>query len=56
LAHQLGTFDPRIGAAVCTIIKENPNVLMSPLPRQFQKLILEPMSQLRPLSQRLSLS
>jgi energy-coupling factor transporter ATP-binding protein EcfA2 len=50
LAHQLGMSDPRIGAAIRTAIERNPNMLMSPLPRQFQKLILEPISQSQPLT------
>jgi ABC-type dipeptide/oligopeptide/nickel transport system ATPase component len=49
LAHQLGISDRRIGAAIRTVIEENPNMLMSPLYRQFQKLILEPISQLKSL-------
>ena len=50
LAHQLSTSDPRIGAVVRTVIEGNPNMLMSPLPRQFQKFILEPILQLQPLT------
>jgi energy-coupling factor transporter ATP-binding protein EcfA2 len=50
LAHQLCTSDLRIGAAIRTTIEGNPNMLMSPLYRQFQKLILEPISQSQPLS------
>jgi hypothetical protein len=43
LAHQLGTSYPRIGAAIRTAIERNPNVIISPLSRQFKKLVLEPM-------------
>ena len=50
LAHQLSVSDPRIGAAVRTIIERNPNMLMSSLPRQFHKFILEPISQSQPLT------
>jgi energy-coupling factor transporter ATP-binding protein EcfA2 len=49
LAHQLATFDPRIGAAVRAVV-ENSNMLMSPLPRQFQTLILEPLSKVERLA------
>jgi len=44
LAHQLATFDPRIEAAIRVAVERNPNMLMSPLPRQFQTLILNPLS------------
>ncbi|KIM90352.1 hypothetical protein PILCRDRAFT_59878 [Piloderma croceum F 1598] len=50
LAHQLSMSDPRIGAAIRIVIEGNPNILMSPLPRQFQKFILEPISQSQPLT------
>jgi hypothetical protein len=46
LAHQLGTSDPRIGAAIRTAIEKNPNVIISPLSHQFLKLLLEPLSTL----------
>lgn len=46
LAHQLGTSDPRIGATIRTSIERNPNITMSPLTRQFRKLVLEPLSEL----------
>jgi hypothetical protein len=46
LAHQLGTSYPRIGDAMRSIIQKHPNILMSPLDRQFQMLILDPLSAL----------
>jgi hypothetical protein len=51
LAHQLGTSDPRIGAAIRTVVKRNPNMLISPLHRQFQRLILDPLSEIELISQ-----
>jgi hypothetical protein len=50
LAHQLGITDPRVGAAMRNVIERFPNILMSPLPLQFQRLILDPLSGLEPLS------
>jgi len=44
LAHQLGTSDSRIGAAIRPAIEKNPNVIISPLSHQFLKLLLEPLS------------
>lgn len=42
LAHQLGCSDPELGEAIRTVIDRNPNIVMSPLPLQFTKLILGP--------------
>jgi NACHT domain len=47
LAHQLGTSDPRLGVAIRTAIEKNPNITISPLTHQFQKLILEPLFELQ---------
>jgi len=49
LAHQLGSSNSMIRAAICTIIERNPNILMSSLSRQFQKLILDAFSQIQHL-------
>ncbi|KIM73294.1 hypothetical protein PILCRDRAFT_81288, partial [Piloderma croceum F 1598] len=46
LAHQLGTSDSRIGATIRTAIERNPNITISPLTRQFRKLVLEPLSEI----------
>jgi hypothetical protein len=46
LAHQLGTSNPRIGSAIRTTIGRNQNMLTSPLQRQFQKLVIDPLSEI----------
>jgi energy-coupling factor transporter ATP-binding protein EcfA2 len=45
LAHQLGSSDPTIGGAICTVVERNSNILLSPLSHQFDKLILGPISE-----------
>ena len=45
LVHQLGVSQPRIGAAIHVVIEKNQNMLISPLHRQFQRLIIEPLSE-----------
>ena len=44
LAHQLGSSDPRLGAAIRAIIEKNSNILLSPLALQFQRLIFDPLA------------
>jgi NACHT domain len=43
LAHQIGSFNQRIGAAIRAVLESNSNILMYPLPRQFQRLVLDPL-------------
>jgi hypothetical protein len=49
LAYQLGSFDPRIGAAIAAAILRNPRIEESSLFLQFKRLILEPLSSLEDL-------
>ncbi|KIM83472.1 hypothetical protein PILCRDRAFT_425318 [Piloderma croceum F 1598] len=44
LAHQLGSSSANIGGAICAVIVRNSNILISPLAYQFDKLILDPLS------------
>jgi hypothetical protein len=46
LAYKLGTFDPRIGAAMVAAIDNFPNVNDASLDVQFTKLIIEPLTSL----------
>jgi hypothetical protein len=50
IAHQLGISDPSIGAAIRTAIETSPNMLTSPLDRQFQKLVLDSLQDVGPHS------
>ncbi|KAG1879614.1 hypothetical protein C8R48DRAFT_648028 [Suillus tomentosus] len=45
LAFQLGEFDPRLGAAISTVIKGTPSIRQSPLRQQFHKLLVQPLSE-----------
>jgi NACHT domain len=42
LAYQLASSDHRIGAAIRAVIEEDSNIWLSPLSRQFRKLVVEP--------------
>jgi len=44
LAYQLGTFHPDIGKAITASIKNTPSICLSPLPFQFRRLLVEPLS------------
>ena len=44
--HKLGSFDPRIGAAICAAMDDFPGVSDAPLRVQFAKLLLEPLASL----------
>jgi hypothetical protein len=46
LAYQLGSFDVRIGTAIAAAIEATPSLPQSPLPLQFVKLLIEPLSSL----------
>jgi hypothetical protein len=46
LAHQLASSDPRTGAAIRAVVERNSNISLSPLPLQFQKLVVDPLSTL----------
>ncbi|KAF8143574.1 hypothetical protein K438DRAFT_2029550 [Mycena galopus ATCC 62051] len=43
LSYQLGSFDSRLGAAISDGLLTNGRILTSPLPEQFQELILKPL-------------
>ncbi|KAJ6498995.1 hypothetical protein C8R45DRAFT_1210847, partial [Mycena sanguinolenta] len=43
LSYQLGSFDSRLGAAICQALQNNIMILTSPLSDQFQELILTPL-------------
>ena len=43
LAYQLGSFDPRIGAAISNALSNNPTITISPLSEQFNELLLQPL-------------
>jgi hypothetical protein len=45
LAHQLGSSNPTGGAAIRSVIERDQNILMSPLTCQFQRLVLDPLSE-----------
>ena len=45
-AYKLGTFDPRVGAAIAAAIDSYPNVNDASLDVQFSKLIIEPLTSL----------
>jgi hypothetical protein len=44
LAYQIGLFNTRAGEVIATAIEKFPNVYLSPLSVQFQKLIVEPLA------------
>jgi NACHT domain len=44
LAYQLGTFHPDIGKCIATYIKSTPSICLSPLPFQFRRLLIDPLS------------
>ena len=49
LAYQLGTFHPDIGTAIAASIKCTPSICLSPLPFQFRRLLIDPLSSLTTL-------
>lgn len=46
LAHQLGTSHHDIGKAIAASIKSTPSIYLSPLPFQFRRLLIDPLSTL----------
>jgi hypothetical protein len=46
IAYRLALFDARIGAAITKVIETTPTIAESPLPFQFMKLVIEPLSTL----------
>lgn len=44
LAYQLASYHPSIGLVIRAAIQNNPNISLSPLSRQFERLILDPIS------------
>jgi NACHT domain len=44
LAYQLSSFYPQIGNLIMTAIQSSPQILISPIPSQFQELLVEPLS------------
>jgi len=46
IAYRLASFDARIGAAITKVIEAMPTIAESPLPFQFMKLVIEPLSTL----------
>lgn len=44
LAYQLGLFQPKIGELIAASIESTPTILLSPLPFQFQRLLIAPLS------------
>jgi NACHT domain len=46
LAYQLSSFYPQIGNLIMSAIKSSPPILISPIPSQFQELLVEPLSRM----------
>ena len=44
LAHQVGSLHPYVGKAIADAIDESPGICLSPLPDQFQELLVGPLS------------
>jgi Cdc6-like AAA superfamily ATPase len=44
IAHQLGSFDAQLGAAIAAVIDNMPRISLSPLSLQFMKLLVGPLS------------
>ncbi|KIM85744.1 hypothetical protein PILCRDRAFT_65733 [Piloderma croceum F 1598] len=44
LAYQLGTFHPDIGKRIAASIESTPSICLSPLPFQFRRLLIDPLS------------